>query len=157
MVDAAPRRPISRQSCAYQNSALNGRDVLYGDDKAYYWGSTYLMQDVADTSLRIYGEYPKVRYMSVHGYDDQGRPVDGLFDAQIAPDPGSANPFLNGAPRNPTFRNWNVTIRFTPPPATPEPNTLYLGLDADGVPNTEKISWVYRIYYPDQGQNLQGG
>jgi hypothetical protein len=157
--DAAPRRPVSRQNCAHERNALTGLTVLYGDENASYWGSTYSVQNInpATTYLRIYGEYPKARYMSIQGYDHLSRDVDGLTDFQIAPDPGSGNPFAHGAPRNPAFRNWTVTIRFTPPPAVREPNTIYLGLDADGNANRSKISWVYRIYLPDQGQNIQGG
>lgn len=142
--------------CPWKLSQLNGTTVLFGDTNGWYWRSTFSLRAAATTELLIRGEYPRARYFSVQGYDRQGRPVDALFDQEIEPDPGSANPFLAGADRDATPRNWTVRLKFTRRPAVREPNTLYLGIDANGLPSRSG-SYVYRIYFPDEGQDPRGG
>ncbi len=63
------------------------------DDFARYWWMPIGPQDRAIT---IKGTYPSARYFSYVVYDGNS-PVDvagHVYDAQIAPDPGSTNPFV---------------------------------------------------------------
>src|SRR6476659_9174681 len=70
-------------------------NVLFPDSSAQYWTASY--RAVPGTHIRIDGIYPYARYTSWNVYDPALRPFTHMYDAQIAPDPGSANPFLPGA------------------------------------------------------------
>ena len=72
-------------------------NVLFPDKSAQYWSAHYTA--VPGTHIRIDGTYPYARYTSWNVYDPLLRPFTHLYDAQIAPDPGSANPFVPGAGR----------------------------------------------------------
>jgi hypothetical protein len=123
-------------------------NVLYPDDSArYYLGS---FTAVPGTEIRLAGRFPQARYMSYNVYDAALRPVDALADAELAPDPGSANPFLPGADRTMAARSYTARISFAPPPSAREKNTMYAGANAAGV-------FAYRVYIPDDGQDEYGG
>ncbi len=47
----------------------------------------------SSTEVVISGEYPAARYFSFHVYNDSGEALGSIYDQQIQPDPGSANPF----------------------------------------------------------------
>src|SRR3954451_4605949 len=72
-------------------------NVAYPDEAAIYWTARY--QAVPGTRIRITGRYPHARYMSFNVYDNAQRPLDALADVELAPDAGSANPFVAGASR----------------------------------------------------------
>ena len=78
------------------------------------------------------------------------RPIDALSDAQLAPDPGSTNPFLPGASRTEEQRDYTAFIEVGPRPAQPAPNTLYTGDSRGG-------TFLYRVYVPDRGRDAKGG
>jgi hypothetical protein len=44
------------------------------------------------TQVVITGRYPAARYFSFTLYGSTGQPLDSVYDKQIAPDKGSANP-----------------------------------------------------------------
>jgi len=121
-------------------------NTLYPDDSARYYTGAYAA--VPGTEIRLVGGFPHARYMSFNVYDPALRPVDALADAELAPDPGSTNPFITGANRNATKRSYSARIVFTTPPAQRAPNTLYAS--GAGV-------FTYRIYVPDKGQDEFGG
>jgi len=127
-------------------------NVLFPDESAQYWSASY--RAVPGTQIRIDGAYPYARYMSWNVYDPLLRPFDHFPDLEIAPDPGSSNPFLPGAARNTPEeeRQYTLFIRFTPKPATPEPNTLYV----DPQSNPAGV-FTYRVYIPDAGRDVTGG
>src|SRR3712207_831945 len=92
--------------------------------------------------------------MSVNAYSE-GTPTDALSDIDVAPDPGSSNPFLPGARRDVAERSWTVVVVDEAPPADPaarRPNTIY-AKPAEG----EAIELAYRVYEPDVGLDLTGG
>src|SRR6059058_4827567 len=70
-------------------------NVLFPDSSAQYWTGSY--RAVPGTHVRIDGIYPYARYTSWNVYDPILRPFDHRADLDIAPDPGSANPYLPGA------------------------------------------------------------
>src|SRR5690348_17083229 len=72
-------------------------NVAYPDGAAIYWTGRY--QAVPGTRIRITGRYPHARYMSFNVYDNLQRPLDAVADVELAPDPGSTNPFAVGASR----------------------------------------------------------
>ncbi len=114
-------------------------------------------------TMTIKGTYPNVRYFSFVAYDIYANPSNnkipgGLYDAQIAPDPGSVNPFVrphktthpraNGV--NGTYTVVISRINLNP---TPE-NTIKV--------NSDLVFVLLRIYIPTpdpslSGQSLIGG
>lgn len=129
-------------------------NVFFPDESASYWLLAY--QAAPGTRLRIRGEYPYARYISFNVYDPAGRPLDSLNDTQIAPAPGSSNPFLAGADRTAAKRDYEVTVEFGVPPAGgPAPNTIYTGQGQNGLPNLNGVL-LYRVYVPDRGRDRFG-
>jgi hypothetical protein len=130
---------------AFDPAVIN---VAYPDDSAKYYSGAYSV--LPGTRVRITGVYPHARYMSFNVYDPQLRPVDGISDVRIGPDPGSANPFDKGADRTTTTgRDYTVFIEPGAKPADPPPNTLYA--------NGQVGTFIYRIYIPDKGADDYGG
>src|SRR4051794_12791787 len=114
-------------------------NVAYPDQAAIYWSGTYAA--VRGTRIRITGRYPHARYFSFNVYDNAQRPLDALADVEIAPDPGSSNPFAAGASRTASRRGYTAFIDFgaPPPPGEPRaPNTMYTGAGRNGEPNPDR-------------------
>jgi len=129
-------------------------NVAYPDEAAIYWSGHYAA--VPGTRIRITGRFPHARYMSFNVYDNAQRPLDAVADVELAPDPGSSNPFAPGASRTVSARSYTAFIDFGPVPAKRAPNTLYTGTGQNGTPN-ESGSFIYRVYIPDRGRDETGG
>src|SRR4051812_37836925 len=129
-------------------------NVAYPDDSAQYYSGAY--QLAPGTHIRIHGRFPHARYMSFNVYDAAQRPLDGVSDIRIAPDPGSANPFFDEADRRVEKRDYTAFIDTGPKPEKPAPNTIYTGTGQNGAPNTSG-TFIYRIYIPDKGRDDTGG
>ena len=128
-------------------------NVLALDTSAVYWTGTYV--PIPGTRIRIQGQFPHARYTSFNTYNTIGRPIDSIADVQIKPDAGSTNPFLPGANRQATKRDYTVFIEFGAKPPRPKPNTIYAGTSEDGSPSPAGIFW-YRVYVPDAGGDRKG-
>jgi hypothetical protein len=129
-------------------------NVAYPDDSAQYYSAAY--QLVPGTRIRIHGRFPHARYMSFNVYDAAQRPLDGLADVAVKPDPGNGNPFAFGAERTFEQRDYTVFIDSGAKPAQRAPNTIYTGTGQNGAPNTSG-AFIYRIYIPDKGRDDTGG
>src|SRR3954452_7458155 len=129
-------------------------NVAYPDDSAQYYSAAY--QLAPGTRIRVHGRFPHARYMSFNAYDAAQRPLDGLSDVVIKPDPGSGDPFVFGAERTFEQRDYTVFIDTGPKPAQRAPNTIYTGTGQNGAPNTSG-TFIYRIYIPDKGLDDTGG
>jgi hypothetical protein len=136
----------------YTDPATN---VDFPDTNAAYWYTKYQLPAGGKVVLR--GTYPYARYISLVAYrsvaGSPGSPTEGINDQEMAPDPGSANPFLAGASRLtlPQKRKFTVTLSGDAPPAAGTPrdaNTLYTGT-ADGAGTTQTIEVIYRVYVPN--------
>jgi hypothetical protein len=124
-------------------------NVLFPDANATYWYTHFTLP--AGGSVVLHGQFPHARSMFLFNYHLVA-PADGLNDVQIAPDPGSTNPFLPGANRAATNRSYTITVTSSPPPAAGlprAPNTIYAGQTS--------IQLIYRVYLPDQEQDQTGG
>ena len=124
---------------------------LYPDPNSSYWFA--FLEMPAGSVLNIRGRYPYGRYFQFALYrsdpDMGGYTATGekFVDHQIAPDPGSVNPFVPGTNRRAGNRGYTIRIANADAPADAagrEPNTMYAGTGA-------KIQVVYRVYLPDQG------
>ncbi|MBK6558171.1 MAG: hypothetical protein IPG16_13515 [Comamonadaceae bacterium] len=131
-------------------------NILSPDLAVVYWISQFKLP--AGAKLELKGQYPRARYMSFASYNPVGQPVDGLADDAIRPDSGSANPFLSGAQRLGSQRNFTVAVQTRPmqagvrvDEATRPANTLF-------VPTDEATYQVWmRVYVPDEGLGALGG
>jgi hypothetical protein len=126
-------------------------NVLFPDSSAQYWTGGY--RAVAGTHIRIDGIYPYARYTSWNVYDPVLRPFTHKADVDIAPDPGSANPFLPGADRTTPVdqRRYTLFITFDPD-FQPGANTIYV----DPAKNPAGF-FTLRVYVPDKGRDVLGG
>ena len=126
-------------------------NILFPDSSAQYWSTRYLA--VPGTRIRIDGTFPYSRYTSWNVYDPILRPFAKKSDFELAPDAGSANPFLPGADRTtPTSqRHYTLFITFDPND-NPGPNTIYV----DPTKNPRGVITL-RVYVPDQGRDVTGG
>lgn len=104
--------------------------------------------------MTIKGTYPNARYFSFVVYEDEtpSAIVGDLYDAQIAPDPGSVNPFVQ--PKTKTSRTthqpvngtYTVVISREKPPSG---NTI-------GVPRDHFVWVLLRMYVPSADPSLSG-
>jgi hypothetical protein len=127
-----------------------------------YWYDKFTLP--AGAKVVFHGRYPAARYMSLNSYYSSpslgtGLASDAIHDSQIAPDAGSANPFLPGAKRvgNGGGGSWTLTVSGDQPPADPaqrDPNTLYAGTLPAG--QAQPVELLYRIYVADKNSDLAG-
>ncbi len=128
-------------------------NAAYPDTSANYWTHPYTA--TPGTELVIHGTYPKSRYFSFHAYQPSVVPIDSIYDSQIAPDPGSANPFIGKVAKKKS-QDYTVTVLFTAKPADPPPNTIYAGVQQiAGAPNPGGLL-MFRTYVPNDPTQPQG-
>jgi hypothetical protein len=153
---AVPASAQVEQSCVMALTRFDPAttNVAYPDDSAMYFVGGY--QAAPGARIRIDGRFPYARYMSFMVYDQAQRPLDGLADVALAPDPGSANPFAAGADRTSEARDYTAFIDFGPLPEQRAPNTMYTGTGQGGAPNVNG-SIILRIYIPDAERDITGG
>ena len=83
-------------------------NVAYPDTATFYWAAVFTVP--AGAKLTLEGSFPHSRYMSLISYDEAGRPIESVADYLVAPSAGSTNPFLSGADRQATQRNYSMEI-----------------------------------------------
>ena len=143
-------------------STGDGWNVFYPGPSMSYPLSGFDVPDGAE--LRFEGEFPHTRFFSFTMYYPGLGASTGiggsqtLVDTAIEPDPGSVNPFLDGADRNADNRKFTVYFQegdLPPDPADREPNTIYLGPE---FPIQQlRHAMGMRVYLPDMDTNAVGG
>jgi hypothetical protein len=104
--------------------------------------------------VEIKGRFPHARYMSLQTYSTTLQSLSVLRDEKIVADNGSTNPFVPGADRTATKRDYTVRLVSGKPPAGGgPPNTLY-DTNPDGSQNGRGLA--YRIYLADKGTDTFG-
>lgn len=151
--------PFNSRGCGWPLvlSPEGSGNIQGPDGAARYWLMPF---DTQYQKMTIKGTYPNIRFFSFTAYETIAYdPVNNtnngfhlaehhLYDAQIAPDPGSINPFVPPGGRNGTY---TVTISRNAPSSG---NTI--GVSPD-------LTWVaLRMYVTDadpslSGQSLMGG
>ena len=139
------------RDCFWQGGNRSA-NIAYPDLGARYWISSFPLPPGAELILK--GRYPHARYMSFNVYDGAAQPTDGLADVDIAPDPGSANPFPPGAQRDAPARDYTVRVVSGARPERREPNTIYLNVAGQATPVGVIM---YRVYIADTGRDVSGG
>jgi len=141
-------------------------NVAFPEAGADYWVAIYSRP--AGSTLKLRGQYPHARYMSFISYRPLGTPLDGIADYQIAPDPGSTNPFVAGARRNLAKRSFTLNVLAQANPGfplmasagQPRRNDLYaedVTSTAVDVPPGTLEGIVMRVYAADRGRSTTGG
>lgn len=120
------------------------RNFAYPDTGANYWHAGYTLPTGA--TLKLNGQYPYARYISLNSYRLDTSPASALTDQDIMPDQGSFNPFLQGADRQHSARNFTIEIAQGTPEGEEPKNTLY-----DHVEPGQKSVLIYRIYVVNEG------
>jgi len=136
-------------------------NVAFPDQAARYWVAQLPIPP--GFHIQLDGQFPHARYMSFMTYDPATRAIDGIHDSQIAPNPGSVNPFVAGADRTAPNRSYRVyVVNGAIPGAGRAPNTIYTD-NGKPPPQTKTSSpthmttLIYRVYEPDQGESITGG
>lgn len=150
---ATRAEPFNNRGCAWPLTlSPEGSGNIQGPDgAARYWLMPF---DTQYLKMTIKGTYPNTRFFSFTAYetieyDAIHNTNNGfnlvqhhLYDAQIAPDKGSANPFVPPGGRNGTY---TVVISRTPPSSG---NTIAVSKD---------LTWVVlRMYVANADPSLSG-
>jgi hypothetical protein len=117
----------------------------FPDAGSTYWFARFKVPPGA--RIKLTGQFPRARYMSLSTYADK-QPAQALYDAQIRPDAGSANPFRTGARRTVKKRAFTVWLAGAKVPG--KSTTMVL-------PEDVEIALGLRIYVPDRGGDRAGG
>ena len=144
-----PDSPDTPSRCAFPFIVdAENLNLAYPDPNATYWAMPFTLDD--GEQLVVHGTFPSARFMAVTLYTLGGDTVTQLSDLDIAPDPGSANPFAVADPPPGSARRW--TIEIVPSGASGSSSNV-LSLDAG-----QSAGWiVYRVYLGNPPGDLAGG
>ncbi|WP_286298940.1 hypothetical protein [Vibrio apostichopi] len=133
-------------------------NVAYPDAAVKYWGATFTVPD--DAKLRLEGQFPHSRYMSLISYDDHGRPLQSLPDYMIKPNQSSVNPFREGNQRDSVLRSYQVKILDSQPKTDYTAGQVRDGLEMDELHAPRSLAnqqtLIYRIYAKDENSDGTG-
>ncbi|WP_076414248.1 hypothetical protein [Shewanella sp. UCD-KL12] len=125
------------------------RNFAYPDTGANYWHAGYILP--AGAKLKLNGEYPYARYISINSYRADTSPASALTDNDIEPDAGSVNPYRQGAERQGVARDFTIELANGEPDGDIPVNTLY-----DHAEPSAKSTLIYRVYVADEGSDEFG-
>lgn len=106
--------------------------------------------------VEFHGRYPYARYFAYHPNDEDMNNLETLRDQDIAPDPGSVNPFWSAAAGD-AKRYYTVRLAFSQKPEHPLPNTRYVGARKDGITPNGWVNNILRLYASDLGNTANSG
>lgn len=149
-----PPTPEPMSDCFWQGPYVIDNpktNFAFPDTGSAYWSAKYTLPEGA--SLRLKGDFPYARYMSINSYRINTSPADAISDSHIIPDKNSINPFIDGNARNNINRGYTLTLASGEPVVDARPaNTIY-----DAAKSGDPVVLVYRVYVPNNGKNLKGG
>jgi hypothetical protein len=132
------------------------RNIIWPDSHTDYPATSDVIPPGG--KIVLHGRFPHARFFSLTSSSLLGVIRAYLYDDMIKPDPGSINPFVPGANRRATHRNYTVTVidQADPGPGHRKPNVLYGGV-AGQAPGTGPMGIIERVYLPDRGRDFSGG
>jgi len=148
-----PEENVVASSCFWvgpYKKEIQETNFAFPDTGARYWTAGYNLPEGA--SLKLNGEFPYARYMSINSYRADASPAHSIADNVIIANTGSENPFVDGSSRLGTSRDYTITMAAGDAPDVVPPNTVY-----DHAESGAKTTLLYRIYVPDEGQHEGGG
>lgn len=145
---ATPGIPAaSASSCAWPSiDSPEAGNVFAPDSSATYWIQPFTVS--SDLQIAVSGTFPDARYASFTVYGAEGGDFTAnsvhswLTDYQIAPDPGSVNPW-----QQPARPGGKYTLTLTADAAPGQANTLPLAPTGTADGTTGYL--VYRVYLPE--------
>lgn len=143
--------PAETSDCFWQGPYVKenpATNFAFPDTGSAYWSAQYTLPEGA--ILRLKGDFPYARYMSINSYRLDTTPADAINDTKIIPNKDSINPFIDGNPRNNPNRSYVLTVASGEAPESRPVNTIY-----DYA--TGQTTLVYRVYVPNKGKDLLGG
>lgn len=148
---AAPS-PAADNSCpmVFDASSADFYPIQPSFSAGYTAAAQKLSDATADWAYVIEGDYPYAYWMSWYLYTTKGVPLVKLADTDIRPEPGSVNPYVDGAPILAPERHYRITLM----PAT-TPASVVDGMQADGqnvmvmpaIGSSDGVSIVSRAYW----------
>jgi hypothetical protein len=136
-----PTASLPGMSCAWPSEFSAQTDnTAFPDAAAAYWEQPIVAP--AGTRIVLSGRFPDARYASVEVYPPGGGGAS-LTDYQIAPQPGSVNPWQRRSAPGGRF-----TVTISPDPARGQANTLAL---PGGTTSRNPGYLIYRVYLPAGG------
>ena len=126
----------------FESNGQGITNVATPDTNATYWVMPF---DTANwKAMIIQGTYPEARFFNFNSYTATGAVTDSIIDSDIAPDPGSTNPFAT--PIAGGRHTYSLSVSTTP---SGSGNMLRVG-------GSRLAFVVYRVYLPDQGLDRTG-
>lgn len=157
---------IDVTSCAYPpGQVVRGNEMhQYFSDTVGFYAGAYVPVGVPGGHFQIKGQYPKASWFDWTS-DDNNIPLGTLGilnNVNIAPDPGSVNPYRPGVSYDPDRNFYTINVKDAPfAQRTDETNVLWGGWHADPVipADLQKVSGQLLLYYVEGAtdQSLQGG
>jgi hypothetical protein len=133
--------------------AINAKYFPFGlpDTNATYWAIPYALG--GDGQIVIKGSYPLARFMSIETYTPRVAQVGAIADFQIAPNPGSKNPFSDSTADPNLANQFEVVVSPNPSAVGNLKNVI-----AAFPPGQQSgFGWlVYRVYLADDPNSLDG-
>ncbi|WP_373291684.1 hypothetical protein [Nocardia rhizosphaerihabitans] len=144
-----PDSPLCAWRFMSNSTVLN---VAFPDANSTYWMMPYALGP--GDSIELSGTYPAARYFSLNTYGTDLDTVDTLRDNQIAPDAGSANPFVDASAASLPAARQRWHARLVNGPADHSRNELQAVASGQGTP----IGFVIvRVYVPTDPGSVSGG
>lgn len=145
--------PVETSDCFWQGPYVKenpATNFAFPDTGSAYWSAKYSLPEGA--VLRLKGDFPYARYMSMNSYKADTSPADAISDSTIIPNNNGVNPFVDGSARNNPNRSYTLTVAAGEAPASRAANTMY-----DYAKDGAAAVLLYRVYIPNKGKNLLGG
>jgi hypothetical protein len=138
---AAPVLPIC--GWPFEATGTGLTNIATPDTNATYW--IMPLDTRRWVTVTIQGRYPQARFFNFTSYTATGAPISTILDADVAPDPGSTNPFATAT----GSASGDYTIRVGASTAG-STNILNAG-------GSRLVFIVYRIYAPNFSFDRTGG
>lgn len=145
--------PVETSDCFWQGPYVRenpATNFAFPDTGSTYWSAKYTLPEGA--ILRLKGDFPYARYMSINSYKSDTSPADAISDSSIIPDANGINPFVDGNVRNNPNRSYTLNIAAGEAVQGRPANTMY-----DYAKDGAAAVLLYRVYVPNKGKNQLGG
>ncbi|MBK8050528.1 MAG: hypothetical protein IPK16_27540 [Anaerolineales bacterium] len=156
---AAPNTQVAGNICpmVFDASVASFFPIQPSFDAGYSLAGQKLNSDTQDWAYVITGDYPYSYWMSWYLYSTKGVPLFKIAGKDIAPDPGSTNPFVTGNPILAPDRKYTIIFMPADTPADVISSMQEAGQNVALLPeigSTEGASLVSRSYWPLSNDGL---
>ena len=147
---------VTPAPCSWQET-LEPNEIRFPvnmDTHAAY--AIYVFRADGNVALNVTGSFPYAAFLSFTTYSQNGLLFDALLDKDIAPDPGSVNPFQKGALVNAPNRSYRMMVLPYGKPAPQTINSISMPpLPFGSTPVLTTL--VLRVYLPAPHRDRKGG